>query len=221
MAPTPTPPPATDASTQAFIERWSQSAAAERANYMGFIYELCDLLGVPRPDPAGSVAADDGYVFEKAVKIPVADGSAADGRIDVYKRGCFVLEAKQGGEALEAGAAAAALAEQTRQKLKSRRRGTATRGTPAWDQAMIKARHQAERYARALPATEPRPPFLLVVDVGYSFKLFAEFSQTGGLYVAYPDARANRLMLRDLQKPEIRELLRLVWTEARVTAWSP
>jgi hypothetical protein len=31
---------------------------------------------------------------------------------------------------------------------------------------MVKARGQAERYVRALPASEPNPPFLLVVDVG-------------------------------------------------------
>ena len=31
-----------------FIARWSASAGAERANFQGFAYELCDLLGVPR-----------------------------------------------------------------------------------------------------------------------------------------------------------------------------
>ncbi|MBK7781683.1 MAG: hypothetical protein IPJ58_13125 [Ardenticatenia bacterium] len=205
--------PATDEPIRAFIDRWSKSAASERANYGGFTYELCDLLGVPRPDPAGQVAADDAYVLEKAVKIPVAEGLASDGRIDVYKRGCFVLEAKQGGDALASGAGAAALADETRQKLKGRRKGTATRGTSAWDQAMIKARNQAEQYARALPAGEPRPPFLLVVDVGYSIELFAEFTQTGGLYVAYPDARSHRIMMPDLGKPEVRDLLRQVWTD--------
>lgn len=211
MDPAAVPVPATDDRVQVFIDRWSRSAASERANYAGFTYELCDLLGVPRPDPAGQVAADDAYVLEKAVKIPVADGSATDGRIDVYRRGCFVLEAKQGGEAVDA-SAAVALADATRQKLKGRRKGTATRGTSAWDQAMIKARHQAEQYARALPAGEPRPPFLLVVDVGYSIELYAEFTQTGGLYVAYPDARSNRIMMPDLLRPDTRDLLRQVWT---------
>lgn len=212
MVPAAVPLPATDERARVFIERWSKSAASERANYAGFTYELCDLLGVPRPDPAGHVAEDDAYVLERAVKIPVADGPATDGRIDVYKRGCFVLEAKQGGEALDA-SAAQALAEATRQKLKGRRKGTATRGTSAWDQAMIKARHQAEQYARALPASEPRPPFLLVVDVGYSIEIYAEFSQTGGLYVAFPDARTNRIMMPDLLRDDARELLRQVWTD--------
>ena len=38
----------------AFIERWSKSGGAERANYQLFLAELCDVLGVPRPDPTWS-----------------------------------------------------------------------------------------------------------------------------------------------------------------------
>jgi hypothetical protein len=48
------------------------------------------------------------------------------------------------------------------------RRGTAIRGTAGWDQAMLRARNQAEQYAKALPAADGWPPFLIVVDVGYS-----------------------------------------------------
>jgi hypothetical protein len=40
----------TDAAIQAFIDRWSQSGGAERANYALFLSELCDLLDVPRPN---------------------------------------------------------------------------------------------------------------------------------------------------------------------------
>jgi hypothetical protein len=82
----------------AFIERWQGSAAAERANYQLFLSELCDLLGVPRPDPSKANDADNAYVFERAVTFRYADGSTSAGRIDLYKRGCFVLEAKQGSD---------------------------------------------------------------------------------------------------------------------------
>ena len=34
-----------------FLQRWSTSGAAERANYRLFLSELCDVLGVPRPQP--------------------------------------------------------------------------------------------------------------------------------------------------------------------------
>jgi hypothetical protein len=40
---------------QLFIDRWKNSGAAKRANYQLFLSELCDVLGVPRPDPRGIV----------------------------------------------------------------------------------------------------------------------------------------------------------------------
>jgi hypothetical protein len=76
----------------AFIARWAASGAAERANFQTFANELCDLLGVEKPLPAGGDAAADAYVFEKPV--PLAHGTT--GFIDLYRRGCFVMEAKQG-----------------------------------------------------------------------------------------------------------------------------
>jgi len=39
------------AAVTVFIERWERSGAAERANYQLFLTELCDILGVPRPNP--------------------------------------------------------------------------------------------------------------------------------------------------------------------------
>lgn len=48
-----------------------------------------------RPDPAGATTEHNDYVFERAVKETNGDGTFANGRIDLYKRGSFVLEAKQ------------------------------------------------------------------------------------------------------------------------------
>ena len=78
---------------------------------------------------------------------------------------------------------------------------------------MLKARGQAERYVRALPPSDPNPPFLLVVDVGNSIEVFADFTQAGRSYLAFPDPLAFRIRLEDLRRPEIRERLRLVWTD--------
>lgn len=39
-----------DCDTADFISRWSSSGAAERANYQLFLSELCDLIGVARPE---------------------------------------------------------------------------------------------------------------------------------------------------------------------------
>ena len=38
-------------SIEALIHRWSASSAAERANKDSFLNDLCEALGVPRPDP--------------------------------------------------------------------------------------------------------------------------------------------------------------------------
>jgi hypothetical protein len=61
-----------------------------------FLNELCDLLEVSRPDPAGPDDEKNAYVFERAVPFPNPDGTVTVKRIDLYKRDCFVLEAKQG-----------------------------------------------------------------------------------------------------------------------------
>ena len=56
-----------------FIARWSTASPSERANAQLFLVELCDLLGVPRPDPKPG----SGYAFE----FPVTSlGSSAPAR---------------------------------------------------------------------------------------------------------------------------------------------
>lgn len=199
-----------DSIAQHFIARWSSSGAAERANYQLFLSELCDVLGVERPDPTRPDDAENAYVFERSVTFHHPDGSTSTGRIDLYKRGCFVLEAKQGVEKREV---AEALANATRAKAKAAKKGTAQLGSAAWDEAMLKARGQAEQYARALPASEGRPPLLIVVDVGHSLELYSEFTRTGGTYVPFPDPRSHRLLLEKLHDADVRETLRLAWTD--------
>jgi len=188
---------------ESFIERWRSSGAAERANYVLFLSELCDLLEVPRPEPAAAEDHRNQYTFERPVTFRHPTGLTSTGFIDLYKRGCFVLEAKQGSEAMEP----ASLFEMPH------RRGTAVRGTSGWDQAMIRARNQAEQYAKALPAAEGWPPFLVVVDVGYSIELFADFSGTGKAYVPFPDSLTHRLRLEDLSFDGARKRLRAIWLD--------
>ena len=137
------------------------------------------------------------------------DGSTSAGRMDLYKRGCLALEAKQGANEPAAAEPLSELARELKRKLKA---GTARRGTVAWTDAMLRARGQAELYVRALPPSEGRPPFVVVVDVGHSIELYSEFSCTGGSYIPFPAPGSHRVFLRDLERPDIRERLRLVWT---------
>ena len=86
----------TQSPAQEFIDRWSHSEASERANYTLFLSELCDLLELPHPDPSTADDSKNSYVFERNVPLLHEDGRTTTGRIDLYKQGCFVLEAKQG-----------------------------------------------------------------------------------------------------------------------------
>lgn len=184
-------------SLESFLARWEASGASERANYQLFLAELCDQLGVDRPEPSQPDETFNRYVFEKAVTFAHGDGSTSHGRIDLYRRGCFVLEAKQG-----------SLAD-----APSSRVGHGRRKTAGWDEAMMKARGQAESYARALPASEGWPPFLLVVDVGFSIEVYADFSGLGKTYTPFPDPATHRVFLPDLADPAVRARLHAIWTD--------
>ena len=193
---------------QAFIARWSDSGAAERANYQLFLSELCDLLDVPRPDPSTPDNQRNAYVFERAVVFNDGAGGETTKFIDLYRRSAFVLEAKQGADAPESDEPLSTAARELKKKL---RKGVARRGSAAWDDAMVRARGQAEQYIRALPVTEGRPPFIVIVDVGHTIELFAEFSCTGGAYVPFPAPGTHRIHLADLAREDIRARLRDVW----------
>jgi hypothetical protein len=60
-------------------EKWAGAKAAERANAQSYLIELCEALGVGRPQPAGS-----GYEFELPIKVIARDGTEAQNFIDLY-----------------------------------------------------------------------------------------------------------------------------------------
>ena len=62
------------ANLDAFIARWQDSGAAERANKDTFLLELCDVLEVARPSPTTGDSDRDQYVFERDAKMPHPGG---------------------------------------------------------------------------------------------------------------------------------------------------
>ena len=87
-------PTQADALASVFIARWQGVAlteATELSSSQTFIMELCALLDVDTPLPTD--AAD--YMFERPLTFAHGDGSTSPGRIDCYKHGHFVLEAKK------------------------------------------------------------------------------------------------------------------------------
>ncbi|MBR7620377.1 hypothetical protein JKL49_13360 [Phenylobacterium sp. 20VBR1] len=129
---------------EAFIRRWSNlEGGAERANYAMFLTELCTVLGVDQPNPAGSDRAANDYVFERVVKPRLSEASTAPKRIDLYKKNAFILEAKQSrlpGKKNAIAGQASLFAEAEEAPARS----TTVRG---WDVMMQNARKQAEGYA--------------------------------------------------------------------------
>lgn len=203
--------------TDAFIAHWRDTGGSELANTQSFINGLCDLLGVEKPHGSKTDDAANDYVFERRVFQDNGDGTRSFGRIDVYKRDCFILEAKQGSEtdraAAERGENDLDLFGQTAAaRLK---RGTARRGTPGWAKAMVQAKGQAERYAKALPTEHGWPPFLLVADIGYCIEVYADFTGTGKAYAQFPDRSRYRIMLEDLRDGEVRKRLHAIWTDPK------
>lgn len=201
-----------------FIARWRDAGPAERANYQLFLTELCDVINVPHPNPTTTDPARDEYVFERSVPRLSDDGAASTGRIDLYKRGCFVLEAKQGARPLEGDASSSpplSLFSEHQLAAAKSRTGHGRRGTPGLDQAMKAAYHQARAYIRDLPIEieKSRPPFLITVDVGHQIRLYSEFTCTGGNYIHFPDTTQYRIGLEDLHLDPVRERLHHIWTD--------
>ena len=139
-----------------FVLRWEKAGGKERANYQMFFAEMCDALGVDRPNPQGGTIA---YGFDHSMTFYTPSGKKTPGYIDFYKENHFVIEAKQGSE--KSGS------------------GTAKRGTQGYLKAMEGAFVQAVSYARNVGQ---RPPFVLTCDIGSHFELWLGF---GGDYGGY------------------------------------
>jgi hypothetical protein len=196
-----------------FIGRWKGASGTERGDAQTFLNELCRLIGVDQPhDHREKGRPPDDYCFERAVRFRYEDGSTSPGRIDLYRKGSFVLEAKQstkrqkGGDTydqlsfmLEANSGGVALKEKPRAKAIA----------SSWDVLMRSAKRQAEDYARAL---DEWPPFIIVVDVGHTIEVYADFSRQGKNYAQFPNRNEFRITMDDLQRQEVRDRLRDIWT---------
>lgn len=192
---------------EGFISRWKDSGGSERANFQQFAIELTQLLGVPAPKPAKADTQADDYRFERPVTF-IHTGTQSRGFIDLYRRGCFIMEAKQG--------TGRAAAEEDQLTLlpdgpTQQRQGHGVRGSRRWDDTMLRARNQADGYARAVAREDGWPPFLAIVDVGHVIELYADFSGQGQGYTQFPDGNRYRISLDDLRKEEVFTRLQAVW----------
>lgn len=197
---------------EALIAEARASGGSELANYQLFVLGLCEALGLDRPAMAQEQNDRNDYVFERWVDFKHPDGTRSAGRIDCYRRGSFVLEAKQSAKRKVAKPHPAQL-DLIPEDAAQRKQGHAKRGTRGWDQVMLAARKQAEDYARALPVEHGYPPFLLVVDVGHVIEVYADFSGQGKNYAHFPDRQSYRIGMDDLRDEKVQARLRAVWTD--------
>ncbi len=167
----------------AFLKTWRGSAGNERANFQSFLRDFCAALELPVPEPKG---VESTHCFEKDLKLTHLDGTTTTGSIDLYREGCFVLEAKQGSTTDVPGSAP-------------------RRGTRAYDRYMEAAFGQAVNYARNLPQ---RPPFVLTCDIGHAFHVWDGFS---GAYGGYGARRS--FTMDDLRTPKVQEYFRALWLD--------
>lgn len=194
-----------------FINRWKTSSGSESSNFQGFTIGLAQLLGIEEPKPATSDGQNNDYRFERPVTF-THTGKDRRGRIDLYRKDCFVLEAKQGVNTLDR-SEDNQLSPSVKVTTTRPQKGHGRRGSAKWDDTMLRARNQADGYARAISKEDGWPPFLLIVDVGHVIEVYADFSRKGQGYTQFPDGNSFRLKLEDLYKEEIRDLLRAIWTD--------
>lgn len=190
------------AKIRAFVAWCKRSEGAELSNAQQIFDRLCGVLGVEPPNLKVG-GGDNSYVYEEDVK-----QGKSHRRIDVYKRGCFVFEAKQGVNPAVQGAAQRARAGHSKNV-----RGAGVRGSTDWADAMRSGRHQAGNYAvHVTERGDPKPPFLLVADVGHRLWVWSSFSRD--VRDDYGDfQQLAAFTWDDLERPEVFKLLRQIWLE--------
>lgn len=167
---------------RAFVAVWKDRPDGERSGFQHFLVELCQALGTATPDGVD-------FVFE----YDLAEFGDR-GRVDAFKRGHFMMEAK-------------------RARNSSRERGsTPVRGNALAYTAFIRSAYvnQLHRYRRALAEA---PPLLIVVDIGHMIWIWPAFAaevpdfwspeRITIPFAALPDPRNVELLLACFERPEL------------------
>ena len=208
-----------------FITKWKVAQGREETNSGPFLTDLCQLLDLPTPGPWTGDFAQSPYIFEAPVNVTDTDGTPSTKKIDLYRRDCFILEAKQATtddpseETLELfSGQTLAPSRPKRTAAAAPRRNTSRiiRGRPGWRKYLDDAKKQAEGYARQLPPTETIPPLIIVSDIGYLFEVYHNFRDTARTYEPLPLwNNSHAIRLEDLAHPAARDLFHKIWQNPR------
>lgn len=194
------------------IGKWQGTAGgAETSNFQSFVTDLCEVMDIDRPGVAEKAKLGS-YEYEASVPGGSFRSTKGTGAIDLYKRGHFIMEAKQ--SYLKPEQVPLDLDDDSLPKAPSGAR---------YDKLMKEAWQQARNYARNLPSAEPVAPFLVVCDVGRAFELYVDPAGNGRDYEFFPDRQSYRIELADLvsdrevartEKTPL-DLLKAIWTKPK------
>ena len=141
-----------------FVRKWQQSSLTERSGYQDHFRDLCDALGVPRPNEHDTDGSS--YTFEKNV---TKTGTDDKGFADVWKRGWFAWEYKSKGGDLKA---AYKQVNQYHEALENPRCSSSATSTASKSTRNLKTCRRASTNSRSktcsTPATRPPAPSLLL-----------------------------------------------------------
>lgn len=181
---------------EAFIGKWLGSTGGrERSNFPTFISGLCKILEVHEPLDPASKGVLGAYEYEGPVpnaSVRAEKAASYTGFIDLYKEGCFILEAKQS-------------------YLKDGQVEPDLNQGNGYDLLMRGAYQQARNYAVNVPADRPNVPFLIVCDIGRAFEIYFDWAGNGRGFEPFPDSQNYRITLDQLSDKKIRERLRGIW----------
>ena len=110
-----------------FITKWKVAQGREDSNSNPFLNDLCHALDLPSPGPWTGDFLSSGYIYEAPVNVTDADGTHSTKKIDLYRRDCFILEAKQGTD--ESGEASLELVAGTTPKKRASRSAPVRKNT--------------------------------------------------------------------------------------------
>ena len=204
------------AKLDSFIAHWvGHKGGREMSNFAPFIFGMCSALGIPAPEGGAEKGKLGNYEFEG----PVPGGSFrtedGTGSIDLYRRGYFILEAKQ--SYLPKGK------ENQAELFDPDDSAPVAPSGARYDKLMRKAFRQAKNYAVNLPGEHPWPTFLIVCDIGRAFEIYVDTTGNGRGYEFFPDKQSYRIELQALANDaevgktgyNALELLCAIWTKPK------
>ena len=174
---------------------------AQRTASFALFFELCDYLNIPRPEQAVQTAAS----ITTSSSARSSSGARRAHAYGVHRPAqAWLLRLRdQAGQRSSRPALLFGCRTAAERRCAEQRLGAGNAPRPQSGGAIC----------QGAPRVRGWPPFLVIVDVGYSIELFADFSGTGKAYVPFPDSLSHRFSLDQLEFQVNHDHLRAIWLD--------